>query len=126
MDKAKPIKTHMDTNGHFDLDLGGTSIDQKVYHSMIRFLLYLRASRPDIILSVCMCARFQTVLKDYHLRVVKRIIRYLVLIPNLGLWYFKGSHFELLEYSGVDYARCKVDRKSTSVTCQFLRQSLIS
>jgi hypothetical protein len=74
MDKAKPIKTHMDTNGHLDLDLGGTSIDQKVYRSMIRFLLYLCASRPDIILSVCMCERFQTALKDYHLRVVKRII----------------------------------------------------
>jgi hypothetical protein len=58
MDKAKPIKTLMGTNGHLDLDLGGTSIDQKVYHSMIGSLLYLCASRPDIMLSVCMCARF--------------------------------------------------------------------
>jgi hypothetical protein len=41
-------------------------------------------------LSVCMCARFQAALKDYHLRVVKRIMRYLVLTPNLGLWYPKG------------------------------------
>jgi hypothetical protein len=58
MDKAKPIKTSIDTNGHLDLDLGGTSIDQKVYHSMIGSLLYLCASRPNIMLSVCMCARF--------------------------------------------------------------------
>jgi hypothetical protein len=58
MDKAKPIKTPMGTNGHLNLDLGGTSVDQKVYHSMIGFLLYLCASRPDIMLSVCMCARF--------------------------------------------------------------------
>jgi hypothetical protein len=58
MDKAKPIKTPMGTNGHLDLDLGSTSVDQKVYHSMIRSLLYLCASRPDIMLSVCMCARF--------------------------------------------------------------------
>jgi hypothetical protein len=58
MDKAKPIKTHMDTNGHLDLDLGSTSVDQKVYHSMIGSLLYLYASRPDIMLSVCMCVRF--------------------------------------------------------------------
>jgi hypothetical protein len=58
MDKAKPIKTPMDTNGHLDLDLGGTSVDQKVYRFMIRFLLYLCASSLDIILSVCMCARF--------------------------------------------------------------------
>jgi hypothetical protein len=58
MDKSKPIKTPMDNNGHLDLDLGGTSIDQNVYHSMIGFLLYLCASRPDIMLSVCICARF--------------------------------------------------------------------
>jgi hypothetical protein len=58
MDKAKSIKTSMGTNGHLDLDLGGTSVDQKVYHSMIGSLLYLCASRPDIMLSVCMCARF--------------------------------------------------------------------
>jgi hypothetical protein len=58
MDKAKSIKTSMDTNGHLDLDLGDTSIDQKVYHSMIGSLLYLYAARSDIMLSVCMCARF--------------------------------------------------------------------
>jgi hypothetical protein len=58
MDKAKPIKTLMGTNDHLDLDLGGTSIDQKVYRSMIGCLIYLCASRPDIMLCVCMCARF--------------------------------------------------------------------
>jgi hypothetical protein len=85
MDKAKPIKTPMDTNGHVDRDLDDTSVDQKVYRSMIESLLYLCASRPDIKLSVCMCARFQATPKDYHLRVVKRIMRYLILTPNLGL-----------------------------------------
>jgi hypothetical protein len=58
--------------------------------------------------------------------VVKKIIRYLVLIPNLGLWYPKGSSFELLGYSDADYAGYKVDRKSTSGTCQFLGRSLVS
>jgi hypothetical protein len=64
MDKVKPIKTPMETNGYFDLDLGGTSVDQKVYHSMIGSLLYLCASRPDIMLSVCICVRFQAAPKD--------------------------------------------------------------
>jgi hypothetical protein len=58
MDNVNPIKTPMGTNGHLDLDLGGTSVDQKVYHSMIGSLLYICSSRPDIMLSVCMCARF--------------------------------------------------------------------
>jgi hypothetical protein len=126
MDKAKLIKMSMGTNGHLDLDFGGTSVDQKVYLSMIRYLLYLFASRPDIMISVCICARFQAAPKDCHLRTVKRIMRYLVLTPNLALWYLKGSYFELLGYSDVDYARCKVDRKSTSGTCQFLGRSLVS
>ena len=57
---------------------------------------------------------------------VKRILRYLVFTPNLGLWYPKGSSFDLLGYSDSDYAGCKVDRKSTTGTCQFLGRSLIA
>jgi hypothetical protein len=81
MDNAKPIKTPMGTNGHLDLDLGGTSVDQKVYRSMIGSLIYLCASRPDIMLSVCMCARFQAAPKNCHLMAVKKIMRYLLLTP---------------------------------------------
>jgi hypothetical protein len=117
MDKAKPIKTLMYTNGHLDLDLGGTLDDQKVYRSMMGSLLYLCVSRPNIMLSVCMCARFQAAPKDYHLRTVKRIMRYLVLTPNLGLWYPRGSHFELLGYLDANYVGYKVDRKGTFGTC---------
>jgi hypothetical protein len=58
MDKARAIKIPIGTNGHLDLDMGGKSVDQKVYHSMICSLLYLCASKPDIMLNVCMCARF--------------------------------------------------------------------
>jgi hypothetical protein len=126
MDKAKPIKTPMPTNGHLDLNEEGKSADQKVCRSMIGSLLYLCASRPDIMLSVCMCARFQANPKEYHLMAVKRILRYLVHTPNLGLWYPKGSTFDLLGYSDSDYVGCKVDRKSTSGTCQFLGRYLVS
>jgi hypothetical protein len=89
---------------------------------MIGSLLYLCASRPDIMLSVCMCARFQADPKEVHLRAVKRIMRYLVYTPKFGLWYPKGSTFDLIGYSDVDWAGCKIDRKSTSGTCQFLRE----
>jgi hypothetical protein len=90
MKGAKPIKTPMGTNGHLDLDTGGKSIYQKVYRSIIGSLLYLCASRSDIMLSVCMCARFQADPKEVHLRAVKRIMRYLIYTPKFGLWYPKG------------------------------------
>ena len=111
MVNAKPIKTPMPINGHLDLNKEGKVMDIKVYRSMIGSLLYLCASRPYIMLSVCMCARFQANPKECHLVAVKRILRYLVHTPNLGLWYPKGSKFDLLGYSDSDYANCKVDRK---------------
>jgi hypothetical protein len=105
--------------------MGGKSIDQKVYRSMISSMLYLCAPRPSIMQSVCMCARFQAARKECHLRAVKRIMRYLVLTPYIGLWYPKGAHFDLIGYSDADYAGCKVDRKSRSGTCQLLGRSLV-
>jgi hypothetical protein len=71
MKDAKPAKTPIGTDGHFDLNKGGKSVDQKAYRSMIGSLLYLCASRPDIMLSVCMCARFQSDPKGCHLVAVK-------------------------------------------------------
>ena len=57
---------------------------------------------------------------------VKRFFRYLVHAPNLGLWYPKGSTFELLGYSNSNYAGCKVNQKSTTRICQFIGRSLVS
>jgi hypothetical protein len=77
-------------------------------------------------LSFCICARFQSNPKECHLVAVKQILRYLVHTPYIGLWYPKGSTFDLIGYSDSDYVGCKVDRKSTSGTCQFLGRSLVS
>jgi hypothetical protein len=116
----------MGTNVHLDLDKGGKSVDQKAYRSMIGSLLYLCASRPDIMLSICMCARFQSDPNECHLVAVKRILRYLVHTPCFGIWYPNVSTFDLIGYSDSDYVGCKVDRKSASGTCQFLGRSLVS
>jgi len=83
---------------------------------MIGSLPYLCASRPDIMLSICMCARFQAAPKESHHLAVKRILRYLAYTPTLGLWYPKGSEFDLVGFSYADYVGDKVDCKSTSGT----------
>ena len=75
---------------------------------------------------MCACVLDFKLTRKCHLVAVKRILRYLVHTPNLGLWYPKGSKFDLLGYSDSDYAGCKVDRKSTLGTCQFLGRSLVS
>jgi hypothetical protein len=64
--------------------------------------------------------------KEAHLTTVKRILRYLVYTHKFGLWYPRGSRFDLIGYSDADWAECKINRKSTSGTCQFLGRSLVS
>jgi hypothetical protein len=64
--------------------------------------------------------------RECHLVAVKRILRYLVATPCFWILYPEGSTFDLIGYSDSDYAGCKVDRKSTSGTCQFLGRSLVS
>jgi hypothetical protein len=114
MGNAKSIKTPMATTGHFDLDEGGTIVDQKLFRSIIGSLLYITAYRVDVMFSICMCARFQASSREVHLKVAKRILRYLKHTLNIGLWYPEGAQFELIGYSDSDYVGCKVDRKSTS------------
>ncbi|GKB00841.1 hypothetical protein Tco_0828885 [Tanacetum coccineum] len=69
--------------------------------------------------------RYQANPKESHLVAVKRIFRYLKGTPNLGLWYPKGSGFDLKEYSDSDYTGCNLDRKSTSRGCQIIGGKLI-
>jgi predicted aconitase with swiveling domain len=126
MDECKPIKTPVPSNGHLDLDEGGKSVDQTLYRSMIGSLLYLTTSRPNIMFSVYMCARFQASTKEAHLVVIKRILRYLKRTPSIGLWYPKGASFQLIEYSNLDYTGCKIDRKRTFGGFHLLGRSLVS
>ncbi|GKA97364.1 putative ribonuclease H-like domain-containing protein, partial [Tanacetum coccineum] len=88
--------------------------------SMIGSLMYLTASRPDIMFAVCACSRFQVNPKTSHLSVVKRIFRYLKGKPKLGLWYPRVSSFDLEAYSDSDYAGANLDRKSTTGEAEYV------
>nr|GEU84944.1 integrase, catalytic region, zinc finger, CCHC-type, peptidase aspartic, catalytic [Tanacetum cinerariifolium] len=70
---------------HLDADLSGAPIDQTKYHSMVGALMYLTASRPDIMHATCYCARYQAKPTEKHLTTVKRIFRYLKDIIHMGL-----------------------------------------
>ncbi|GKB50264.1 retrovirus-related pol polyprotein from transposon TNT 1-94 [Tanacetum coccineum] len=88
------------------VDLSGTPVDQTKYHSMVRALMYLIASRPDIVHATCYYARYQAKPTEKHLIAVKRIFRYLKDSINMGLWYPKDTGFDLTAFSDSDHAGC--------------------
>jgi hypothetical protein len=90
-------------------DLSGKRVDEKKYQGMIGSLLYLTASRPDILFATCLCARFQSEPKESHFNAVKRIFRYLNSTKDLGLFYPKAQSLDLLSYSDADYAGSRTD-----------------
>jgi hypothetical protein len=77
MNDSSAIITPMETIGNLDSDASGNMVDQKFYRSMIGSLLYVTASRPNVMFSVCMCARFQASPRESHLKIKNRILRYL-------------------------------------------------
>ncbi|KAK6140952.1 hypothetical protein DH2020_025306 [Rehmannia glutinosa] len=126
IEEGRTVSTPMATNVKIDKDEKGKSVDESKYRDMIGSLLYLTASRPDILHAVCLCARFQSNPKESHMSAVKRIFRYLKGTINYGLFYPKNENFSLKGYSDSDYAGNIDDRKSTSGSCQFLGDCLVS
>ncbi|GJX59981.1 putative ribonuclease H-like domain-containing protein [Tanacetum coccineum] len=110
---VKAASTLIETNKALNKDEEAENVDVHLYRSMIGSLMYLTASRPDIMFVVCACARFQVTLKVSHLNVVKRIFRYFKGQPKLGFWYPRDSPFDLESFSDSDYAGASLDRKST-------------
>ncbi|KAI3746354.1 hypothetical protein L6452_08784 [Arctium lappa] len=126
MENCKPIGTPMAPGTNIGTDLSGKDVDVRTYRGMIGSLMYLTSSRPDIMFSTCLCAKYQANPKESHLSAVKRIFRYLKGTADLGLWYPKDTCFELTSYSDADHAGCMLDRKSTSGHIQFLGDKLVS
>ncbi|GKC20069.1 hypothetical protein Tco_1022219 [Tanacetum coccineum] len=73
----KTTSTPIETNKALLKAEEAKDVDVHLYKSMIGSLMYLTASRPDIMFIVCACARFQVTPKVSHLHAVKRIFRYL-------------------------------------------------
>nr|GEW95555.1 hypothetical protein [Tanacetum cinerariifolium] len=111
---VRSLNTPMDKKNPWGKDETGKDVDLHLYRSMIGSLMYLTASRPDIMFVVYACARHQVTPKEYHLHAVKRIFRYLKGHPKLGRWYPKESPFDLVAYSDSDYGGATQDHKSTT------------
>ncbi|GKA08086.1 putative ribonuclease H-like domain-containing protein [Tanacetum coccineum] len=120
MTSCDGIGTPMATK-HLDADLSGTPVDQTKYRSMAGALMYLIASRPDIVHATCYCARNQAKPAEKHLTAIKWIFWYFKNTISMGLWYPKDTSFELTTFSDSNHVRCLDSRKSISGGIQFLR-----
>ncbi|GJU45938.1 uncharacterized mitochondrial protein-like protein [Tanacetum coccineum] len=109
----KTTSTPIETNKALLKDEEAEDVDVHLYKSMIGSLMYLTTSQPNLMFSICACARFQVTPKVSHLHAMKRIFRYLKGQPKLGLWYPRDSPFDLEAFSDSDYAGASLDRKST-------------
>ena len=93
---------------------------------MIGSLLYVTASRPDVIQVVKLVARFQANPKEAHVLAIKRIFRYLKGTTEFGLWYPKENELILVAYIDANWAGSIDDRKSTSGAMLYLGDCLVS
>ncbi|CAM8926921.1 unnamed protein product [Rhodiola kirilowii] len=126
MESAKTCATPMSPNDTLAKDETSPRVDPTLYKGMIGSLLYLTASRSDILFSVCLCARFHADPRETYVKAVKKILRYLKGTYDLCLFYPRGGELRLTAYTDADYAGCKTDRKSTSGMAQYLGPCLIS
>ncbi|GKB32030.1 retrovirus-related pol polyprotein from transposon TNT 1-94 [Tanacetum coccineum] len=116
LEDYNPMKTLMSSDTKLTKDEECESVDSTKYRGMIGSLLYLTTSRPNIMFSVCLYARFQEDPKTSHIEAVKHIFRYIKGTTHLGLWYPKGTDIKTVVYADSDHAGDYVDRKSTSET----------
>ena len=130
MDNCASANVPMAFGHKLTADEFGEPVDLKVYRSMIGSLLYLTASRLDIMYVTCLCARYQAAPMALHMQVVKQIFIYLRGTKNLGIWYPAGNgskdDFKLQAYSDSSYGGTQLERQSTSGGCQFLGNRLVS
>nr|GEW67427.1 hypothetical protein [Tanacetum cinerariifolium] len=126
MDSCDSVETPMVDRLKLDEDPLRIPVHQTRFRSMVGSLMYLTASRPDLVFVVCMCTRYQAKPIKKHLEALKRVFRYLKGTINWGLWYSKDTFMELTAYADADHAGCQDTQRSTSGSAQFLGDKLVS
>ncbi|XP_071688033.1 secreted RxLR effector protein 161-like [Rutidosis leptorrhynchoides] len=124
--EMKTSPTPMSINISLHTDLDGQPFDQTLYQNLIGSLMYVTASRPDIMFVVCLCARFQANPRYSHYKAIMRIFSYLKGTVHLGLWYPFGTGFHRMAFMDADHGGDQVNRKITFGGLQFLGRKLVS
>jgi len=126
MEDSKPICTPMVIGCSLHANDESAAVHQPTYRSMIRSLLYLTGTRPDIMHGVGIVGIFQANPKETHLQAVKRIFKYLQGTQKYGLWYPRDTDLTLHAYKDTDWTESIDDRESTSGGAFFMGSRLVS
>eukprot|EP00257_Ricinus_communis_P019408 XP_015578394.2 uncharacterized protein LOC107261729 [Ricinus communis] len=114
MEACKLTATPMNQKGKFSKENGAKKVDDKLYKSLIGYLMYLTATRPDIMHAVSLLSRYMNCANEIHLQVAKRILRYVKGTVDYGIKFSQVENFSLHGYSDSDWAGCADDMCSTS------------
>ena len=94
-------------------DESGVKVDNIYFNQIVGSLMYLTATRPDVMFVVGLISRYMENPTELHLQVAKRVLRYLKETLDFGIFYKNGGNNELISYTDNDYAGDLEDRKST-------------
>lgn len=126
LSESKPLDTPISISEKITKDIDRVNVDPTGYRSIIGSLLYLTASRLDISFSAGVCARYQATPIESHLKVAKRIIRYVHGTINFGLWYPFDTTPVLARFSDANWVENVDNCKSTSGGCFYVGNFLVS
>ncbi|KAL0319934.1 UNVERIFIED_CONTAM: Retrovirus-related Pol polyprotein from transposon TNT 1-94 [Sesamum radiatum] len=114
MESCKTVTTPLVTGEKYKKEDGSEKVDGSIYRSLIGSLLYLTATRPDIMFATSLLSRFMQSPSQVHYGAAKRILRYLQGTKDFGIWYKSTNDAKLVGYTDSDWAGSADDMKSTS------------
>ena len=114
MESCKSISTPLMENEKLSKDDGAAKVDEGLYRSLVGCLMYLTATRPDIMYAVSLLSRFMHCASELHFKAAKRVLRYVKGTADFGVCFKKSEKLELHDYSDSDWAISYGDMRSTS------------
>ncbi|XP_019433125.1 PREDICTED: uncharacterized protein LOC109340021 [Lupinus angustifolius] len=114
MENCNPVRTPIEPGLKLSSDLDGERVDITYFKQIVGSLMHLTATRPDIMYVVCLISRYMERATELHLRIAKRVLRYLKGTTDFGIFYKKNGSLVLTGFTNSDYARDLDDRQSTS------------
>ena len=96
MDKCNPVHNPMVPGFELMKNGDGVRVDSTFYKKIVGSLMYLTATRPDVMFVVSLISRFVDCPTELHLQSAKRILRYLKGTIDFGVFYKKGGNEELI------------------------------